>query len=159
MGEPEVLDTRPIPEPGEGQILNQITSTMSKKMNWPFVLEFKPTAQLVLPHNIYGRDAGLFIGHKFPYIFGTNVAGIVHTSGDVTAPFKVADKVFGLADVDHPTPDMAGLQEYALLYVNAAAKLPESLTADQLVALPVNAVTLFIALFRYSGLRLLRPCH
>ena len=59
--------------------------------------------------------------------------------------------------MDYPTPDMAGLQEYALLNVNATAKIPESLTADQLVTLPVNAVSSFLALFHSSGLGFAAP--
>jgi NADPH2:quinone reductase len=42
---------------------------------------------------------------------------------------------------------MSGLQQYALLSANAAAKVPEGFTPDDMVTFPVNATTSFAALF------------
>ena len=80
IGKPIVLIDRAIPEPGEGQVLIKITATMSKSLEIPLgsskVLDAH-ACYIVLPHDTYGRDAGLFISHKLPYILGTNLAGVV----------------------------------------------------------------------------------
>ncbi len=65
--------------------------------------------------------------------------------------YNVGDSIFGEADVDYPPPDMAGLQEFALLDVAATARIPANLSNDQVVTLLVNIVTSFIALFTPSG--------
>ena len=78
---------------------------------------------------------------------------MVHEIGSPDSHYSVGDKVFGQAAVSYPTSDMAGLQEYALLDVqHGLAKVPDSFTIDQLVSLPVNAVTSFLALFHPTGL-------
>lgn len=82
---------------------------------------------VVLPHDTFGRDAGLFIGEKLPWILGTNLGGVVHEVGSPETPYSVGDRVFGHASVFYPTSDMAGLQEYALLDVqHGLAKIPYS---------------------------------
>lgn len=102
----------------------------------------------VLPHDTYARDFGLFIAHKLPYIVGNNLAGIVQAYGPNTPHrYPVDSHIFGFAGVNNPVPDEAGLQQYAALDLPATGAVPASLTDDQLVTLPVNAVTSFIALF------------
>jgi len=111
---------------------------------------------LVLPHDAYGRNIGLFIGTKLPFILGTNLAGVVQSLGPSPSPsifvtaanYKVGDHIFGQAAfLDSPIPDQPGLQQYAILDIAATAPTPPDFTDDQVVSLPVNAVTSFIALF------------
>lgn len=72
----------------------------------------------VLPRDTYGRDWGLFI-----------------------------EEVFGQGDPMYPTPNSAGLQEYAILDADAVAKVPEGVRMDDAVTFPINATTSFEALF------------
>lgn len=104
---------------------------------------------IVLPHDAYGRDMGLFMEDKLPYIPGANVAGIIEKADD-TSSFKIGDHVFGVSDFEAPFPDQQGLQEYAVLNVNAIAKVPEGISDDQAVSLPVNIITTFMALFDHK---------
>ncbi|KAH8690175.1 chaperonin 10-like protein [Talaromyces proteolyticus] len=129
IGKPLVYGERPIPEPPKGYILIKVLSTM------------------LLPHDTYGRDQGLFIGERLPYILGTNIAGVVEKLGDDVTSFKIGDHVFGQGNPVYPTPDSAGLQEYAILDSEAAAKIPEGVEIDDAVSFPVNATTSFEALF------------
>ena len=46
-----------------------------------------------------------------------------------------------------PTPDQAGLQQYAILKTDAIAVVPETISDDDAATLPVNIVTIAIALF------------
>jgi len=133
VGKPLVLGTRAIPEPQQGQIQIKVDATM------------------LLPHDTYGWDFGLFIGTRLPFVLGTNIAGtVVKTSPEITA-FATGDHVFGLGNPLFETPDMSGLQQYALLTAESAAKIPEGFTADQMVTFPVNAVTSFSAIFNEKG--------
>jgi NADPH2:quinone reductase len=111
----------------------------------------------VLPHDTYGRDFGLFISEKLPFILGTNVAGIVQKLGANVTKYSVGDRIFGQAFIAHPTPDQAGLQEYAILEVASTAKVPSGFTDADVVTLPVNVVTAFAALFHPLGLNMPPP--
>ena len=83
---------------------------------------------------------------------------MVQEVGSPELPYSIGDKVFGQASVFYSTSDTAGLQEYALLaVVHGLAKIPDSFTIDQLVSLPVNAVTSFLALFHPTGLGFAAP--
>jgi NADPH2:quinone reductase len=55
--------------------------------------------------------------------------------------------IFGLGNPFHLTPDLSGLQQYALLSLSASAPIPHGFTADQTATFPVNAVASFEALF------------
>ena len=69
---------------------------------------------------------------------------------NTSAPYNKGDHIFGQASVEYPTLDQAGLQQYAVLDITATAKVPAGFTEDQVVTLPVNATTSFIALFHTS---------
>lgn len=56
-----------------------------------------------------------------------------------------------------PQPDQAGLQEYAILHADAVARTPSAVSKDQAVALPVNIVTSWLALFGPTGLGFTSP--
>lgn len=106
----------------------------------------------MLPHDTYGRDWGLFIGEKLPYILGSNLAGTVVKTGEGVSGFQTGDSIFGLSSLFSPTPDQAGLQEYAILDTDAVAKTPAGFTHDQVATLPVNIGTSWIALFGETGI-------
>ncbi|KAK4502995.1 hypothetical protein PRZ48_006422 [Zasmidium cellare] len=125
---PVELGTRDIPTPEDGQVLIKVTATM------------------LLPHDAYGRDMGLFMYDKLPYIPGANVAGVIEQIQGSSA-FKKGDHIFGMSDFETPLPDQQGLQEYAVLNNDDIAKVPEGFSDDQAVSLPVNIITSFLALF------------
>ena len=56
-----------------------------------------------------------------------------------------------------PEPDQAGLQEYAILQTDSLARTPVSFTNDQVVTLPINLATDFIALFTPMGFNFPAP--
>lgn len=105
----------------------------------------------MLPHDTYGRDWGLFIGEKAEKILGSNVSGIIESTGPGVTSFEKGDRVFGLSNYHGPQSDQAGLQQYAILDVSAIAKPPVDFTDEQVVTLPVNIVTSWMALFTKSG--------
>ncbi|RAO71425.1 uncharacterized protein BHQ10_007437 [Talaromyces amestolkiae] len=129
VGEPLVSGERPIPKPPKGYILVKVLSAM------------------LLPHDTYGRDWGLLIEERLPYVPSANIGGVVEKLGDGVTSFSIGDEIFGQGDPMYPTPDSAGLQEYAILDADAVARVPEGVAMDDAVTFPVNATTSFEALF------------
>lgn len=111
---------------------------------------------IVLPHDTYGRDWGLLIDQKLPAVLGSNIAGVIeHVGAGVN--FQLGERVFGMSNLDSSSSDQAGLQEYAILEANAVGKIPEGFSDEQVVTLPINLVTSWIALFTDSGLDIPSP--
>ncbi|KAK5720469.1 hypothetical protein LTR17_014945 [Elasticomyces elasticus] len=133
VGKPVRLGSRHIPSPIGSQVLIRVTSVM------------------LLPHDAYAREFGLFVGEKLPWVLGINIAGQVVQAGTLVQSVKVGDHVFGLGDLSGPIPDQGGLQEFCLMNEDAITTVPEGFTDDEVATLPVNAVTSFIALFTGFG--------
>jgi NADPH:quinone reductase len=107
---------------------------------------------IVLPHDTYGRDWGLYIAERLPFILGANVAGTIVSLGTAnTGDFQPGDRVFGLSNFRTAQPDQQGLQQFAVLSVDAISKSPDGLSDEQVVTIPVNLVTSAIALFTKDG--------
>ncbi|KAG4434227.1 hypothetical protein IFR05_010297 [Cadophora sp. M221] len=141
IGKPMVLGPRPTPQPQPGQLLVKVQSTM------------------LLPHDTYGRDGGLFFGDRLPFVLGTNISGIVESLGHNTTNFQIGDRVFGLGNPASPTPEFSGLQEYSLLEAQASAKIPDGFSFDQAATFPVNVITSMGALFHPLGFDFSAPFH
>ncbi|KAL3467300.1 GroES-like protein [Aspergillus heterothallicus] len=134
IGNPLRLVQRPIPVPEPGWVL------------------VKVAAAGINPHDQKGRDFALFIEPYLPHaILAQDIAGTVVSLGEGVTAFTPGDRIFGQSNV-LGGPDQGGLQEYALLHADYAARIPENLTFDDAATIPVNAVASFVALFHSSGL-------
>ncbi|CAK1358341.1 unnamed protein product [Cercospora beticola] len=129
IGKPVVLGEKDVPIPAHDEVLVKVTATM------------------LLPHDAYGRDWGLFIENKLPAVLGSNITGIIEQVGSSVTEFRKGDEVFGLGNPADLSNGQAGLQTYSTLPSRAIAKIPKGFTAEQVVTLPVNLVTSFQALF------------
>jgi NADPH2:quinone reductase len=110
------------------------------------------TTHAVLPHDAYGRDRGLFISGRLPWVLGSSLAGIVHQLGPEPSPsFTVGDRIFGMSNLATPMPDQSGLQEYAILQTDSVTLTPKSITDDEAATLPINIATTAITLFTSFG--------
>ncbi|KAF7958696.1 hypothetical protein EAE96_002230 [Botrytis aclada] len=133
IGKPLVIGPRDVPIPKPHHILIKVQSTM------------------LLPHDTYGRDKGLFFGEHLPFIIGHNIAGTVVSVGSAVESVNVGDDVFGLGSPVSPVPDESGLQQYALLDAECSAKIPTGYDFDQMASIPVNATTSAAAIFNEKG--------
>jgi len=93
------------------------------------------------------RTTGALVGTpvKFPAIHGSDVAGIVVGLGEGVTKFAVGDKVFYQGGVfDNRT---CGFQQYSVIDVDIAAKIPHNLNFDQAATIPVGMSCAFMGLY------------
>ncbi len=82
---------------------------------------------------------------QFPYVPGTDVAGVVKEVGDKVTYVKPGDLVMGL------TPAVGGAYaEYVAVEEKALVRIPPTLSFQQAAALPAVALPAWQALFHYS---------
>ncbi|CZR58222.1 related to alcohol dehydrogenase, zinc-containing [Phialocephala subalpina] len=134
IGKPLSLGTRPIPKPKARKVV------------------VKVTAAQVLPHDTASRDKGLFISNHLPSVPAHNIAGIVQELGPDVTEYSIGQHIYGQGDPLAVTPDQCGLQEFAILPTNMSAPVPDNFSDDQMVTLPINATTIFCALFHQNWL-------
>ncbi|KAK4948844.1 hypothetical protein LTR10_012217 [Elasticomyces elasticus] len=140
VGKPVRLGQRAVPSPKAGEVLVKVTA-----------------AQL-LPHDSYGRDRGVFIGEKLPFVLGSSLAGTIEELGpDVAPDYELGERVFGTSNLQCPTPDQAGLQQYAILQADSIGRTPSNFSDDEVATLPINVATIMIALFSKFGFEFSAP--
>ncbi|RMD42143.1 hypothetical protein DV735_g2995, partial [Chaetothyriales sp. CBS 134920] len=141
-----VATTRPVPSPGANEVLIRVSGS---GLN---------------PHDQLIRDLGIII-QAFPWIPANDLAGTVVKLGPGVTKYAVGDRIFGQSDLHAKVPlDHNGAQEYALLRVEASAKIPASLLKDSsrgsghssngddaALTLPTNFVAAFWALHDDTG--------
>ncbi|KAI5925047.1 oxidoreductase [Camillea tinctor] len=95
---------------------------------------------------------------KYPIIMGTDVAGEVVDVGNEVTRFKIGDRVLGHA-VSFATEDErhAGMQNYTVLMGNMASPIPDSLSFERAVVLPLGVSTAAAALFQKDCMALPKP--
>ncbi|KAL3472862.1 chaperonin 10-like protein [Aspergillus californicus] len=98
---------------------------------------------------------------NYPLILGVDVAGeVVHVGSEVgdKGTFAIGDRVLGHA-LRLATEDdrHAGFQEYAVLWDNMAARIPESVGVEQAAVLPLGVSTAAAGLFQEKTLNLGLP--
>ncbi|KAL5319054.1 hypothetical protein ACEPPN_014124 [Leptodophora sp. 'Broadleaf-Isolate-01'] len=120
IGKDLALGERAVPKPGKEEILIKIHSTM------------------LLPHDTYGRDLGLFIAENLPYVLGTNITGTVKAVGQDVTGYEIEDR-------------------YAFLDARGTAEIPEHISFEDASCFPVNVVTSAAALFLPIGLGFAAP--
>jgi NADPH2:quinone reductase len=89
---------------------------------------------------------------------GTNIAGTVERLGSqASSEFHVGDRVFGLGNTLAPTPEQSGLQQYAILASDTVAKIPDGMSFEDAVGVPVNATTSAAAIWNPKGFGFAAP--
>ncbi len=126
FGGPEVLrvQTLPIPDVGPDEVLIRIESAGVGVWD---------------PYEIQGGFAEIFqMEPKFPYIPGSDCAGIVVGMGDQVIGFKEGDRVYAFTTLNAKGGSYA---EYAAVKADNVSLIPENLSTDEAGAMPVDAMT------------------
>ncbi|MCJ1282196.1 hypothetical protein MMC26_001519 [Xylographa opegraphella] len=107
----------------------------------------------------------LYSWMKYPAVFGTDVAGEVVEIGQGVTLFKVGDRVIGHAqgtDKQYNTSAKYGashgaFQEYVILQVQMASKIPGALSYEKAAVIPLGLSTAACGLFQKDLLALQLP--
>lgn len=129
----EAVDNKPVPKPGNGELLIKIQAASVNPLDWKLQKGFlKP----LLPG-------------KFPCIPGTDVAGtVVEVGQGAGGKFSVGDRIVTALNVVYG----GSLAEYAVAAPSVAAKLPLEVASPHAAGLPVAALTALQGL-RSGGVR------
>ncbi|RFU79625.1 hypothetical protein TARUN_2598 [Trichoderma arundinaceum] len=136
-GDPVIPGNRPIPSPGVNEVLVKV-----------LIAGLNPHDQLI-------RDHAYFVGDNIPAPLAIDIVGTIFALGEHVKNFEVGDVVFG--NGDPVSPNHMGTQEYTLLDADFMARVPSSITLDEATTLPLNALTMYIALFDASTLAIPSP--
>ncbi|KAG8687884.1 hypothetical protein FRC08_011719 [Ceratobasidium sp. 394] len=124
-----VLQDRPVPAPGPGQILVKII------------------AAALNPVDDMHRHYPVLIS-GYPAVLGCDAAGTVEAIGEDVSSFKKGDRVFFQGDCSH---DGSTFQHYATVRSDLVAKTPSNITDEQASTLPTSIVTSVVLLFNNTA--------
>jgi NADPH2:quinone reductase len=86
----------------------------------------------------------------FPYVLGSDGAGMVAAVGERVSRFKVGDRAYALSVFN---PKGGFYAEYAAVKADDAARIPDKLPTEQAGAMPVDAMTALRGLDDALGLK------
>ncbi len=130
-GGPEklVLQERPVPAPGPGEVLIEMEAAGVNPIDWK------------LRSGLY-KD---FMPLSFPWTPGIDGAGMVRAAGGNVTEFKQGQGVFGLISGAY-----AG---YALAKAEEIRPIPSPLSFDQAAAVPIGALTAWQAIMEEADIK------
>jgi NADPH:quinone reductase-like Zn-dependent oxidoreductase len=122
----------------------------------------KNGAVAVNPLDWIKRDMGelMFDWIKYPFIFGTDVAGEVVEIGSSVTRFKIGDRVLGYAlGMNKKTVGSAksGFQTYTVLADHMTSAIPVNLSFEKAAVIPLGLSTAACGLFQEDQLGLELP--
>jgi NADPH:quinone reductase-like Zn-dependent oxidoreductase len=97
---------------------------------------------------------------KYPFILGIDVAGEVVEVGKNATQFKIGDRVIGFArgtDKDLNEPCYGGFQDYPVLEPKMTSHIPDTLSYEDAVVIPLGTGTAAARLFQKDQLALRLP--
>lgn len=123
FGGDEQLSIRdiPVPDPGAGQILVQVSAASINPIDW----------------KIREGQMGQRYGDSFPLVLGFDCSGVVAAAGPGAERFSPGDEVFARSDIG------AGgcYAEFAVINAGTAAFKPPELTHEEAASLPLAGLT------------------
>jgi NADPH:quinone reductase len=138
FGGPEVLEVSelPEPEPGPGEVRIRVAAATVN----PTDISFRTGRQLTAPQLAE-------MGVRPPYIPGMELAGVVHAVGKDTS-WRIGDRVMAIVNPRRP----GGGAQAELVVVPAAsvARVPEGTSLEAAATLPMNGLTVRLALDRLA---------
>ncbi|KAI7910281.1 hypothetical protein M0657_011249 [Pyricularia oryzae] len=136
LGEDLVLQERPIPSPGPGEVLIRNHSIAVNPIDWK------------------QQTLGVMV-ESYPKILGSDIAGVVVEAGPAVDNFKPGDRVLAAApSITTNNADKSAFQTFTVVPASYATKIPDSLTFNQAATLPMAVNTASIAFFANLNLPL-----
>lgn len=136
---PLAVDSAPYPTAGPGEVVIRNAAVSVNPVDWKI------------------QDTGYFV-KEYPNILGTDVAGTVDSVGDDVIRFKKGDRVIGHAvGLGTGKAKDGGFQMYTSTFEILVSKIPDSMTFNQAVVLPLAISTAAAGLFQKTHLALPYP--
>lgn len=122
-----VVEDRPIPSPGPGDLLIKVEATALNPLEWKL-------------------HRGLVSAYvdKYPVILGVDIAGTVVDVGEGVTHFAKGDRVITQASFES---DRAGYQQYTLTVAELTAKVPSQLPLEEAASIPSASVAAAFGLY------------
>lgn len=136
---PLKVEAAEYPAVAENEVIVKVSAVAVNPMDWAI--------------QMLGED--LFSWLQYPYIGGTDAAGTVVEVGPGVTKYKVGDRVVGLAPGF--VPREGAFQNYTVLSTNVSAPIPDHLSFEDAVVLPLGLSTAACGLYQKDCLALEYP--
>ncbi|KAI0656639.1 GroES-like protein [Cubamyces menziesii] len=123
------LGESPIPTPGPKDVLVKLAATALNPLDWKI------------------RTLGAFLISSYPFVGGSDGAGIVEEVGSEVSHFTQGDRVLFQGWVENPK---ATFQQYAIVPAEIVAKVPDNITLDEAASIPLGLATIVTALYNHD---------
>ncbi|KAI0634052.1 GroES-like protein [Trametes polyzona] len=117
----------PVPHPGPKEVLVKVLAAALNPIDWKITV---PPLTAFIP--------------EYPFITGTDGAGVVVQVGDEVSNFKEGDRVLFQGWFANP---YATFQQYCVASADITALIPENISFDQAASVPVALGTVILSLY------------
>ncbi|KAI0787324.1 GroES-like protein [Fomes fomentarius] len=124
------LGEAPIPSPGPQDVLFKVISAALNPIDWKLV---DSPFSAIIP--------------EYPFISGTDGAGIVEEVGSEVTSLAKGDKIVFQGWFANP---LATFQQYCLVPSAITAKIPDNISFDQAASIPLGLATVYLALYNHD---------
>ncbi|KAI0635561.1 GroES-like protein [Trametes polyzona] len=121
----------PVPRPGPKEVLVKIVAAALNPVDWRVTIP--PVSALI---------------SEYPYIAGTDAAGIVVQVGEDVSDRKEGDKIFFQGWFANP---YATLQQYCIVPAALTAFIPDNVSFEQAASVPLGLATVILALYNQGA--------
>ncbi|KAI9061172.1 GroES-like protein [Trametes sanguinea] len=129
---PYVVAETPVPRPGPSDVLVKIMACALNPVDWAVV--DPPYSKIFIK--------------SWPYVPGTDAAGVVVEAGAEAGDVKVGDRVLFKGDTGDAK--WATCQQYAVVPAEYTAIIPENITFDEAATIPLALITDVLVLYNQS---------
>lgn len=130
---PAVIEDAPVPDIASDEVLIRVQATALNPLDVHLMSGF----------------AAKFFTITFPYVLGTDIAGIVERVGDAVTQWKPGDAVIAWSDANKA----GGMAEFAAVPASSCVRLPVSLSPAEGAGIPTAGSTAWHALFSVAQLK------
>ncbi|KAI0671365.1 GroES-like protein [Trametes maxima] len=121
----------PIPRPGPKDVLVKVISAALNPIDWKITIP--PFSTALIP--------------EYPFITGTDGAGVVVKVGEEVFDRKEGDKIVFQGWFANP---QATCQQFCIVPANLTALIPENISFDQAASVPLALATVLLALYNQT---------
>ncbi|KAJ8495265.1 hypothetical protein ONZ51_g1817 [Trametes cubensis] len=123
------LGVSPVPTPGPNDVLVKIVATALNPLDWKI------------------RKAFSFLIGSYPFVGGTDGAGVVEEVGSEVVTVAKGDRILFQGWVENPK---ATFQEYCIVPAEITAKIPDNISFEEAASVPLGLATVVTGLYNHD---------